>query len=292
MADDGRPVPTTNIGDASSGKLEKVDAVGKRKPVGVFNIANFRSQIDRLNGPARTTLFRVEIQIPSSIGNDTKISRETLTFLTAAVNFPAVRMTTHPIQRYGIGPQEDMPTGFVTNSCDLQILGDADGEVLRFLRAWSRGIVEYQSTRGGVETNKTISNMIPFHVNYKKNYETQITISLFDVTGNQTYRVSLTKAFPKDLGSVYLSWANSDQIMYIPVSFSYFDMAFDNGSSIINGPDAIPQTISVMEKIYSGGAAIQTVLNSLHNPTSIGDAINSIDNSVRGIKALGNLFGI
>lgn len=258
-----------------------------------FNIANFRSKIDSLNGVARTTLFRVEIAVPQSIAPAAGgIDAETLTFLVASVNFPGIKLTTHPVQRYGQGAQEEMPTGFVTGSCDMNILADGGGKILKFFRAWTRGTVEYQSTKGGVQSNQVINGFKPFHVNYKKNIETQITISLYDPAGNQFYKVGLTKAFPTDITSLFLAWSNVDQVMYLPVRFSFYDMVFDGAGDIVTGPPALEQTISVLERINAGGQAVQQILQQAHRPTSLGDALNQIDNTVRGIDALGGIFGI
>lgn len=285
LKDDGTLVKT---------EVQKEEVVGSRK-YATFNVADFRSKIDSLGGVGRTTLFRVEIAIPEivKLTNTTKIDSGTLTFLVASVNFPGIRVTTHPVQRYGIGPAEDMPTGFVTGQVSMNILGDAEGNVLKFFRAWTRGIVEYQSAKGNVLNNNVSPNMKPFHVNYKQRIETQITISLYDLAGNQIYRTTLTKAFPQDVSSMYYSWANIDQITYVPVTFSFFDMAFEsNGNEIVRGEQAKVETLSIMERIYSGGAAFQALNNyggPINNVTQI---VNAINNAVAGIKQLGTVFGI
>lgn len=275
--------------------LQRVTVIGQRptQSVGTFNISNFRSRIDSLGGVAKTSLFRVEIPVPFDIEHEGKINAETLSFLVASVNFPGMRITSHPIQRYGQGPSEDMPTGFVTGSCDMNIIGDADGYILRFFKDWMRGIVEFQSTQGGVETNKTISGMTPFHMNYKKNYETQITIVIYDQSGSQSYKVTLTKAFPVNLSDMYFSWSNTDQIMYIPIRFSFFDLAFqDAQSGFVPGAKSTPQAISLIEKIFSGGASIQAIGSVFNTQQNIGDVVNTINNTVAGIRGLGKIFGI
>lgn len=286
-------VSTSNGSFVSSTPPTQIEVVGGRK-YATFNVSDFRSKIDSLGGVGRTTLFRVEISIPEIVRltNDTKIDSGTLTFLVASVNFPGIRVTTHPVQRYGLGPQEDMPTGFVTGTVSMNILGDAEGNVMRFFRNWTRGIVEYQSAKGNILSNKVVPNMKPFHVNYKRNIETQISIALYDLAGNQVYKTTLTKAFPTDVSSTYFSWANFDQIIYFPVTFSYFDMAFEANGDFVKGEEARVQTLSVMERIYSGGAAFQAINNYGGSINNVAEVVNAINNAVSGIKQLGTVFGI
>lgn len=285
------PIRVNPDGTAVETAVQKEEVVGSRG-YGTFNVSEFRSKLDSLGGPGRSTLFRVEIQIPEIVQpHSGKIDTGTLSFLVASVAFPGVRLTTQPIQRYGMGPQEDMPTGVVVNNCDMNILGDADGHILKFFRNWMRGIVEYQSVKGNTQENKVQPGMKPFHVNYKKKIETQITIVLYNSSGDQTYKVTLSKAFPADVSSLFLSWSNSDLITYIPVRFSFFDMIFDQEGDFIKGEQAKIQSLSVIEKIYSGASGVQSILNAGQRIRSINDVTNAINNTVSGIKRLGGLFG-
>ena len=91
---------------------------------------------------------------------------------------------------------------------------------------------------------------------------------------------------------MYYSWANIDQITYIPVTFSYFDMAFESNGGFVRGEQAKVETLSIMERIYSGGAAFQAINNygsSVNNVTGI---VNAINNAVSGIRQFGSVFGI
>lgn len=267
---------------------DRVTVFGQRKPVQTFNISNFRSQIDALGGIARTSLYRVEISMPN-MQLSGKINSQVLTFLVASVSFPGVNLTTQPVQRYGQGPLEDMPTGFVYGTCEMNILADAEGHVLRFFRDWTRGIVEYQSVKG--LENKAVPNMKPYHVNYKTQYESQITIVIYDSVGTPVYKMSLLRAFPTAQTSMFLAWSNQDQIMYVPIRFQFFDVAFENSTeTYFPGPSSSYSQLSLIEKIYSGGAAIQSIASSLRTPNNLGDVINQLNNTVSGIKQLGNIF--
>lgn len=279
-------------GTATRTDVEKIDATGPRR-YGTFNVNEFRSKLDSLGGPSRSTLFRVEIIVPDIVKpHSGKIDTGTLSFLVASVAFPGVRLTTHPIQRYGMGPQEDMPTGVVVNNCDMNILGDADGHILKFFRNWMRGIVEYQSVKGDTQENRVQPGMKPFHVNYKKKIETQVTIVLYNPSGDQVYKVSLSKAFPADVSSLFFSWSNSDLITYIPVRFSFFDLIFGQEGDFVKGQQAAIQTLSVMEQIYSGASGVQSILNAGQRIRNVNDVTNAINNTVSGIKRLGGLFGV
>lgn len=274
--------------------VNKVLVTGQRpRRSQTFNISNFRSQVDSLGGIAKTSLYRVEISMPKMPLNS-KINTEKLTFLVASVSFPGVRLTTQPVQRYGQGPMEDMPTGFTFGTCEMNILGDAEGNVLKFFRDWTRGIVEYQSATGGTLQNRALPNMKPYHVNYKQNFETQISIVLYDTAGRQVYKVTLLRAFPFDLINMFLAWSNYDQVMYIPVRFQFFDVAFgESGDEVTSGfgASAQYQGLSLIETINSGGATFQTLSDAFRTPQNLGDVVNSINNTVLGIRQIGNIFG-
>lgn len=229
-----------------------------------FDISAFRSQLDNFGGIARPSLFRVLITVPSFMSGI--VTTQNLSFFCQATTLPGVRIASKPVQRYGIGPLEKMPVGFEFDDLALNFIADANGNILNFFKDWSRSIVEYSSE--GVPSsvpsnaNKGMSGALPYYVNYKQQYQTQIDIITYAPTSQQGYSVSLLGAFPVDIGDVVLNWGQQDSLMLVPIRFSFIDMAW-SGSSTNNGFFATPS--SLVNSINSTVATINNTISAISN---------------------------
>jgi hypothetical protein len=64
-------------------------------------------------------------------------------------------------------------------------------------------------------------------MNYKKSYETTISIYQYDLSGKLTYKAYLRKAFPIAVNQLDLDWS-SDSIHKLNVVFAYSDWVAGN----------------------------------------------------------------
>lgn len=192
----------------------------------IFDVSNFRSTIDRFGGPAKNNLFQVQIAIPQFL--QSQLDTATLTFFCLATTLPGVRIASKGVQRYGIGPMEKMPIGFEFNDLQIQLIGDSNGTIQNFWTAWTRSIVEYSSEGNPgsppKNTNVGMSGALPYYLNYKSNYETQVSVITYAPTQAEGYSETLLGAYPVDIGDVQLNWGNNDQLMLIPVSLNFRDV--------------------------------------------------------------------
>jgi hypothetical protein len=258
--------------------------------VGAFNISNFRAQIDSFGGIMKNNLFRVEITPPSFLSS-TGITNQILTFYCEATNLPGVRINTTDIRRYGVGPREKMPVNHSFDDLNLNIIADSQGYMLRFFRDWTRGIVEYV-TEGSMDSppdqvpNRAM-NAIPYYMNYKQNYEAQVTVVVFDATGQtEAFSLSLLHAFPTDVGDISLGWGQTDQLMTIPIRFSFMDVAYTDPNPGAASPQATG--LSLFQTFEKGVTAAQAIIPILQKPTNLGGLINQVTTTS---NVLGNLFG-
>lgn len=228
-----------------------------------FDIGTFRSHLDDFGGPARPSLFRVQINLPGFL-NRSNITTRSLTFFCQSTTLPGVRLASKQVQRYGIGPLEKMPIGFEFDDLSLTFIADADGNILNFFKDWTRSIVEYSSegVPGSIPSNRNPGmNSMPYYVNYKNTYQTQVDIITYAPDSTEGYAVSLLGAFPVDIGDVVLNWGAQDQIMLIPVRFSFIDSAWTGNPSSAGG--FISNVASVLTGVADTVKTVTNVTNSI-----------------------------
>ena len=258
-----------------------------------FNIQSFRATLPQ--GVARTNLFRVEISKPDILkyqaaqSKVTSIDSRLLSFLCSAGTIPGVRLTTTEVRRYGYGPTEKMPMSHAFEDITLYFIADGDGIMLKFFRYWMRGILEYNSEGSIGQVNKNsgpLGEVSPFFVNYKTDYRSQINIVSYHESGQYIAdKVSLLNAYPVDIKDIQLNWADNNQLMLIPVTFTFFD--FEEPSDIDTKFDLQPdQTgLSILQKIYKGITAAQTI-TSFKKIENIRDAVQIVRETSKVIKSI------
>lgn len=266
-----------------------------------FNISNFRNSLPY--GVMRTNLFRVEISMPKIVvgspissyrGSDT----EFLTFMCCAGTIPGVRLATTEVKRYGFGPTEKVPVSHAFDDIVLYFIGDGGGRILRFFRNWTRGILEYSSVgniknddlrSGDYAIGNPVQNMSSYFVNYKTEYRSQINITSFHESGKYVSdKVGLLNAFPVDIKDIQLNWADNNQLMLVPVSFSFFDFfEYGRDSTLKATGISYDNGLNLLEKIYKGVTGVQEI-KSFKKPRNIGDAVNIVRETSNIIKDIFN----
>ena len=241
-----------------------------------FDISTFRSELNALGGVMRTNMFQVEIAVPPFLSN---IDSRTLTFFCMATNLPGINLVAKQVQRYGYGPLEKMPFGFDNADISLNFIGDADGVILNFFNDWMRGAVEVSSDSGPNSPVQGRPNqsapMNPYLVNYKENYQSEVSINVFDSTGNNlAYNVNLNNAFPISVGEIYLNWGNLDNFMIIPVRFSFVDTSYST-----NGPGGLLQLVS------NGLSYLENYVGGQIATSTLSQTVDATSSSISGITS-------
>jgi len=238
------------------------------------------STINGMNGPARSSHFYVDIPAPRAMMGAEGSNHSTvknIPFLAESTSIPGVLLDTTQIKRYGFGPNEKKPYGATFVDVNISFFGDGNYNVHRFFYAWLNKIVVF--AKSPTESNA-------FEVNYKEEYQTNITITALDETGNTVTIVTLVNAYPIFLGDIPLSWAETDSFVKIPVGFTY---QYWKREVIDLGDKVVPGSASVLQKLMSATSALQ-VLSNIRKPNSIGDVINVVNNSKLAIGGLRGLF--
>ena len=123
---------------------------------------------------------------------------------------PMFQLGTGTMQRYGYGSIERRPVMPQYQEISLFFLADAGGEIWRFFKNWLKLIVNNDANDGEIYT-----------LSYKDQYLSDLELTVFDVRGETAFVVTLIDAFPIQLGKLDLKWSDNNQVMRIPVVFTY-----------------------------------------------------------------------
>ncbi len=183
----------------------------------MFNIANFSAHINN-TGTVQTNKFIVRLKSPAIFG-PTEISR-IYEYRASSVKIPGVNFDTQNTYRYGIGPQQKFPTNVNFTDVEITFLDTSRNALWKHFTQWMNGIFDYTGTIGGGQPS--------YQVEYKKYYETEIQIYVFDNEGNVSNLVVLKEAFPIALNDVGLSWSENNKLYEFGVRFAFKEWYYAN----------------------------------------------------------------
>jgi len=282
-----------------------------------FNLNEFKQNLSKRYGIARTSLFLVNIFNTQNIDNGylrSAISRSPnfssdvreLTFFCSAANLPGLILETDSTRRYGIGPLQKVPVSVSYPDLNLLFYGDNSGYINKFLRYWMNSIVmnnfngpvnssEVRNTNPldptSIEvrlSNEPDYSKAPYEFEYKNLYSKTIEISLFDPDSNRFETRTFLDAYPIAIGDVNLSWANTDEFMRIPVNITY--SRYITSSEKYPAPrGSIAGNLTLLQKLIKVGTVAQT-LSTLKKPRSVADVINLTNNASIAGGGLRGLF--
>ena len=196
-----------------------------------FNINDFSSEVNAGGGVMRDNLFEFIIPIGPNF-----VSR----YWADGVNFPGKINTTHDVRRYGYGIVEKRP--FVTNFMQIEASfhNDNNNRVWGFLHQWMQLVLPHNLSG----PNKTGPNTDPTDmlVNYKRNYQHDLYIHVYDTEGDKRSCIQVVKAFPSQLSSVPLSWNNRNSAFQFTCTFDFlaWNVQDSDGDIPYTGGDTTP----------------------------------------------------
>lgn len=141
----------------------------------MLDINKFKSQIHKYD-VERPNLFDTEIGIPLNMSQDMvayfgTIS-ETLRLFAQNVSLPGVQVSTTPIKRYGLGPNQLMPTGVdFTNSATITYIADGSAKLYSFFYAWINSITSPFNQQPAAGVPNLINGEQIFNPSYVLSYQ-------------------------------------------------------------------------------------------------------------------------
>jgi hypothetical protein len=237
-----------------------------------FNIEAFRTNTAK-SGFLRNNKFEVEISIPvdliTNLGGLTAQqsatnaeTARTLKYWCEVGQLPGISVATHEVRRYGYGPFERKPTTVTFKDINVTLLSDGNGNNWDLFQKWIQYIHNFDLERAGNGRTNTNFGMRIFQTNYKVNYATDIRIKSYDDTGKLKLHIKLCEAYPIFLGDINLSWGDTNSIMRIPLTFTFFTWTNEktgDAFEIVSGQDLSQTLIQAQQQFgnatptFSGG---------------------------------------
>lgn len=209
-----------------------------------FNISNFKYNALK-SGLLRPTLYDVTI---------TRLDR-IYQFLTEAVALPTVGVDTQAIRRYGYGPLEYVPFRPVfQDSVRMNLITQAtkSNSLTQFLLSISEISPFMNYNTMASQTVSANKQSKPYEVQYKKNIEFDILVTIYDENSNKVMNYTFKNCYAKQVGGVDLGWGNTDQYIRTSVDFAFTDFSIDSAMSMTQeGP--LPTTPNLDINENDGG---------------------------------------
>ena len=255
-----------------------------------FNINEFKSQMNWFGGPARGSLF--EVQITNFPAVKTRANSRDLTFFCKNATIPGMVLNAATVE-YTAQMRRVMPMGITPEPVQAIFMLDSDHQILSFFHSWMQQVVNFGTTGGPFSQ---LDGKMPFEVGYKDEYAARITIRQYSTNymeSGQYYEVILDNAFPLQIGDVDLAWENNDQYSVLPVSFQY-DRIQVSGERIGSPTAAFGRGNGLLGLITALGNIGQQIGQQIV-PTGIQDAVNRFTttrNSFdRAVRSINDIFG-
>lgn len=247
-----------------------------------FRINEFKSQMDYFGGPARGSLF--EVQIFPKVNRSRANSRD-LTFFCKNAAIPG--MVISAAENTQVGQfRKMMPQSFQSEPVQTLFLCDSDHQVMTFFHSWVQQVVNYSTAAGSFGE---VDGKLPFEVGYKDEYACSVVIRHYSThyeTSGSYYEVALENAFPILVGDVDLAWENNDQYSVLPVQFQYDRIRYA-GEKIGSPTARFGRGNGLLGLLNAVGSFGQLIGQDLV-PRNIQDAVNKYT-SLRG--AVDRIFG-
>ena len=187
---------------------------------------------------ARPNKFDVLIPLPQNVW-DIRTSPQQLALRCENAELPSRTMGTVE-QKFGSNPSQKFPYHTAYNDMTLTFIVSDDMSEKIVFDNW----LEY------------INPTSTFDFNYKDNYSTTITITQYDVKNEQSYAVTLIKAYPISVNQLDLDWS-SEEHHKLTVVFAYDYWQSDNLAEIAS---SLPTT-----QLQSLNGIDFTLLSSIGN---------------------------
>jgi hypothetical protein len=175
-----------------------------------FEINELRSSISK-HGVQKASHFTAMITLPSSVPDSDGIMGDAVIRVNS-INLPGVNFGLDEIRHKGFGLGEKRPLSASYDDISLTLIADGQGKLASTLHRWMEFIFPSDIARGadGVE-----------YFEYPNNYYGGLEITMYDTTGEKHTTFNFIQPFPSNIGGMQMSWDSVDNLLLLPVTFSY-----------------------------------------------------------------------
>lgn len=177
-----------------------------------FNINEMLGVLNE-GGVSKASKFFVEIYPPRAFPVDSS-----LFFLCDTATMPGLSWQADEFRMGGYGNIEKRPLSAVFTDVNLSFFNDSNSKVLSFFHQWMQAVYNFNQSINPAGTSKGVP-MDTF--SYPKEYYGIVNISHFDDAGENIITYTLNEAYPIAIGDINVDWSASDQLVRVPISFTY-----------------------------------------------------------------------
>lgn len=247
----------------------------------------------RKYGIEKPSLTYVGFPPPASIASKLTDARSIVDRLISLraerVSTPGIQLATANVKRYGVGPIEKIPHSAAFGDLTISFIGDARGVIHQFFYAWMRGIVGFHDVPNGGGALDAMYERYPYEVGYRKDYSVPIQVITYDEIQEEIGTITLTNAYPIAIGEIQRGWDNINDLVRIPVTFTYTHWNYD-GQLNLQLIEPSRKTLaennsSLLSNIITGMNVLQTI-SSIKRPQNINDILNTVNSGSTLLKTL------
>lgn len=263
-----------------------------------FNINEFKSTLNKYGGPARKSLFVLDIGALKIFNNGMNVSD--LRFFCQTASIPGLNYSVTDYYPNSFGIRQTVPIAMSPDQLNVVFMVDSDQMVLRFFHQWMQSIINYNYANGPFSQ---IENQLPYEVGYRNDFSTTASIKHYSTDSeDRYYEYVFADVFPTQVGPIDVSWSDSNSFSTVTVNFTYSHM-ITSGSRFGSPTERFSRGTGFLDFLniigFNGQAIDQGGL-----PTTVQDAINTLTrtttslyrfntgvNQIRsGLNNIGNIF--
>lgn len=174
-----------------------------------FSIQEFKSAVNKFGGLARTAHYEVNIPV---VFQGAPVNSKDVSMFADQATIPGLNYQTNEFRYSGYGKMEKRPYMAAYTDASMTFLVDAEGRMKEFFDKWLLFINEFRDDQVSAEADT---------FRFPSEYVADVTVTMFDVTGNPTTEVKLFRCFPITVGDVSVSWGERNTLFRLPVQFTY-----------------------------------------------------------------------
>lgn len=270
----------------------------------MIDINQFKSAVHK-HDLERPNLYAVKIGLPRTAPGgegglleafDESEKGRILTLFCKSATLPGIALGTVDTKRYSVGPTHKMPIGVGFSDVSMTFLCDASGVTYNVFYQWLNTIMPFS------DGTQAPGNGRSFQLEFKKNYESDITIEMYrGVQGKfkgaglvqmaasvisaaagvpfvgallggrnlpqhaleKSREVTMYKAYPTSISDMSVSSTDSDQIAEFTVGFTFYNWSMKRYPVASGGSNAP----AAGDLLAAGRAAVSDITNKIRGFT-------------------------
>jgi len=250
-----------------------------------FSINGMLSAVNSVGGLSKASKFMVTITRPTT-ANVGRADRgpvivggaENLSFLCDSAYLPGLGYQTDEIRMSGYGNVEKRPYATIFQDIPLTFYSDADGSVFKYFHAWMQSVFAFNDA---ANPNGTVKGLPMNSFQYPSEYYGVVEIihmneiNTTKQADNTIVKYQLLEAYPIAIGDIQVDWNMQDQILKIPVTFTYTNWTSTTLDRGVADRNSLTRTTALTERIKDIDEQLNKITEKLiYKGSRVRDGLN------------------